>query len=166
MKKYEAYTNRSNYGKVRVVVTEDGDIFYSATDVARAMGYRSPRDAVQTHCEGVQSFFHRAGAGFQSMNFIDWLEVPFLAAGMPTERALDVHHWLCKDLPLILIQVASGKMTQPRFLTREGIFCSPGKNDEVDAYLDEALSFLNQILERDAKKGGGAYGRTPAVHER
>ena len=165
MKKYEAYTNRSNYGKIRVVVTEDGDIFYSATDVARAMGYRSPRDAVQTHCEHIQTFYHRAGAGFQSMNFIYWMEVPYLAIGMPTERALNVYRWLFKELPPAIQGILAGKYSRSGLLKREGVFYQADKDDNMETNLNTITLILDQALESKAKKGGGAHGRTPAVHE-
>ena len=40
------------WGKVRTV-EENGQVLFCGNDVARALGYSNPRDALSRHCKGV-----------------------------------------------------------------------------------------------------------------
>lgn len=40
----------SEFGSVRVLVDEDGTILFSATEVAKALGYEKPHNAISRHC--------------------------------------------------------------------------------------------------------------------
>lgn len=44
--------DNEEFGRVRMVAQEDGQIFFCGVDVARALGYSNPRDAIQRHCKG------------------------------------------------------------------------------------------------------------------
>lgn len=44
--------NSQQFGRVRVVVS-DGKPLFMANDVAKALGYANPRDAIYKHCKGV-----------------------------------------------------------------------------------------------------------------
>lgn len=39
------------FGNVRTAIAEDGTILFCLSDVAKALGYKSPADAVSTHCK-------------------------------------------------------------------------------------------------------------------
>lgn len=43
-----------DFGKdqLRTVIDDDGNIWWVATDVARALGYRDPGKAIRQHCKG------------------------------------------------------------------------------------------------------------------
>lgn len=45
--------NSSEFGSVRVLVSEDGTILFSASEVAKALGYSNDRDAISRHCRCV-----------------------------------------------------------------------------------------------------------------
>ena len=42
----------NDFGSVRTI-EENGQILFCGTDVARALGYSNPRDAIIRHCRGV-----------------------------------------------------------------------------------------------------------------
>ena len=44
--------NNTQFGELRTAEIE-GKIYYCATDVARALGYSNPHDAIKRHCKGV-----------------------------------------------------------------------------------------------------------------
>lgn len=44
--------NSEEFGKIRTTEI-DGKIYFSASDIAKALGYSNPRDAVLRHCRGV-----------------------------------------------------------------------------------------------------------------
>ena len=43
---------KEEFGKVRVI-EKDGSFWFVATDVAKALGYEKPNNAVNTHCKKV-----------------------------------------------------------------------------------------------------------------
>lgn len=43
--------NNDKFGGIRVNMSEDGSIWFVAKDVAKALGYEKPENAVATHCE-------------------------------------------------------------------------------------------------------------------
>ena len=43
------------FGKIRVV-TKDGEPWFVASDVAKALGYEKPNNAVNIHCRKVNKF--------------------------------------------------------------------------------------------------------------
>ena len=49
MNNLEIFKN-SNFGEVRTIVEND-EILFCAIDVARALGYKNTRDAIQKHCK-------------------------------------------------------------------------------------------------------------------
>lgn len=44
--------NNPEFGEVRTI-EENGTVLFSATDIARALGYSNPHDAISRHCRGV-----------------------------------------------------------------------------------------------------------------
>ena len=44
--------NNQEFGEIRTI-EEDGKVLFCGSDVARALGYSNPRDAVNRHCKGV-----------------------------------------------------------------------------------------------------------------
>lgn len=45
--------SNEEFGSVRVIV-QDGEPWFIASDVAKALGYERPNDAVNTHCKKSQ----------------------------------------------------------------------------------------------------------------
>ena len=43
--------NNPEFGNIRMM-DEDGSVFFCGNDVAKALGYKSPKDAISTHCRG------------------------------------------------------------------------------------------------------------------
>ena len=41
------------FGKVRIVLDDNNEPLFCLTDVAKALGYNRPADAVNQHCKGV-----------------------------------------------------------------------------------------------------------------
>ena len=44
--------NHEQFGDVRII-EEDGKVLFCGKDVAKALGYENPRDAIRRHCRGV-----------------------------------------------------------------------------------------------------------------
>ena len=61
--------NNSEFGEVRTI-EEDGKVLFCGSDVARALGYAKPQNAVATHCRGALKRGILTNGGEQEMSFI------------------------------------------------------------------------------------------------
>lgn len=69
MNDLQVFTN-PEFGEVRTSETDDGVILFCATDVAKALGYAKPNNAIATHCKGALKRGILTPGGMQEMSFI------------------------------------------------------------------------------------------------
>lgn len=62
--------NSEEFGDIRTAEI-DGKPYFVGTDVAKALGYNNPRDAVSRHCKGVVKRDTPTSSGIQSMSYIN-----------------------------------------------------------------------------------------------
>jgi prophage antirepressor-like protein len=62
--------NSDEFGDIRTIEI-DGKPYFVGTDVAKALGYNNPRDAVSRHCKGVVKCDTPTSSGIQSMSYIN-----------------------------------------------------------------------------------------------
>lgn len=62
--------NSGKFGEIRTIEI-DGKPYFVGTDVAKALGYNNPRDAVSRHCKGVVKHDTPTSSGIQSMSYIN-----------------------------------------------------------------------------------------------
>ena len=62
--------NSGEFGNIRTAEI-DGKPYFVGTDVAKALGYNNPRDAVSRHCKGVTKRDTPTSSGIQSMSYIN-----------------------------------------------------------------------------------------------
>lgn len=62
--------NSGEFGDIRTAEI-DGKPYFVGTDVAKALGYNNPRDAVSRHCKGVVKRDTPTSSGIQSMSYIN-----------------------------------------------------------------------------------------------
>ena len=62
--------NSEEFGEIRTIEI-DGKPYFVGTDVAKALGYNNPRDAVSRHCKGVVKRDTPTSSGVQSMSYIN-----------------------------------------------------------------------------------------------
>lgn len=62
--------NSDEFGEIRTVEI-DGKPYFVGADVAKALGYNNPRDAVSRHCKGVVKRDTPTSSGIQSMSYIN-----------------------------------------------------------------------------------------------
>lgn len=61
--------NNEEFGQVRTIEV-DGKPYFAASDVAIALGYSNPRDAISRHCKGVVKHDTPTNSGYQVINYI------------------------------------------------------------------------------------------------
>lgn len=64
------FFNSEEFGEIRTAEI-DGKPYFVGTDVAKALGYSNPRDAVSRHCKGVVKRDTPTSSGIQSMSYIN-----------------------------------------------------------------------------------------------
>lgn len=101
--------NNPDFGKVRTI-EEEGVIWFAASDVAKALGYSNPRDAIARHCKSAYVVFHDVGVitgkradgtpavQSKSMSFINAGNVYRLIAGSKLPDAAKFESWIFDDL--------------------------------------------------------------------
>ena len=89
------------FGKVRTI--EDGGKFlFCGSDVAKALGYSNPRDALRRHCKGVVKCDTPTDGGLQQLSFIPEGDVYRLIAHSKLPNAEKFESWVFDDvLPTI-----------------------------------------------------------------
>ncbi len=67
------------FGEIRTI-EEDGKVLFCGNDVAKALGYSSPKDAITRHCKGAMIRRLPTNGGGQDMKFIPEGDIYRLAA--------------------------------------------------------------------------------------
>lgn len=93
--------NNERFGRVRVAMTGDKPMFW-ANDVAKALGYANPRDAISKHCKGVVKRDTPTTSGNQQVSYIPESDVYRLVMRSKLPQAEQFQDWVCDEvLPAI-----------------------------------------------------------------
>ena len=88
--------------QVRVIQDEDGDSLFVARDVATALGYANPRDAIARHCRGVVKRDIPSSSGVQSYSVVREPDVYRLIVKSQLPSAERFEAWVFEEvLPTI-----------------------------------------------------------------
>lgn len=116
------------FGKVRTI--EDGGKFlFCGSDVARALGYSNPRDALRRHCKGVVKCDTPTNGGLQQLSFVSESDVYRLIVHSKLPDAEKFESWVFDEVlpsirkhgayvtPLTLEQMIADPETTIQILT-------------------------------------------------
>lgn len=92
MNELQIFSNPS-FGSIRTL-DEDGKVLFAATDVAKALGYSNPHDAISKHCKGVAKREALTNGGVQELNFIPEGDVYRLITHSNLPDAEKFERWL------------------------------------------------------------------------
>lgn len=96
----EIFENKE-FGKVRTSEI-DGKVLFCGSDIAKALGYTRPADAISAHCKGVCVLPTPSAGGVQNTKFITEGDVYRLIAHSKLPSAEKFEHWVFDDvLPTI-----------------------------------------------------------------
>lgn len=119
------------FGQVRKMEI-DGEILYCATDVARALDYANPYDAIKRHCklegvvkrEGVSKTVNQYGKETTQTSKMTWItkgNVLRLISQSHLPAAQEFNHWLFDDVAVQAVE--TGMYMSPEALDK--LFTSP-----------------------------------------
>lgn len=93
--------NSEEFGDIRTAEI-DGKPYFVGTDVAKALGYNNPRDAVSRHCKGVVKRDTPTSSGIQSMSYINERDLYRLIMKSKLPSAEKFESWVMDEvLPTI-----------------------------------------------------------------
>lgn len=90
------YTHEE-FGELRAIDLE-GQPFFIAKDVAGALGYKNPQEAVRNHCKGVSETLTPSKGGNQSTKIIPESDVYRLIMRSKLEEAERFQDWVCEEV--------------------------------------------------------------------
>lgn len=101
MNELEIFKNEE-FGQVRTLVDKDGAILFCASDVAQALGYAKPRNAINAHCKGALKRGSLTNGGVQELTFIPEPDVYRLIMKSKLPSAERFEKWVFEEvLPTI-----------------------------------------------------------------
>lgn len=96
MNKLQIFKN-DEFGEVRVVEHE-GQPCFVASDVAKALGYEKPNNAVNEHCKKVNKFSYPNSGQLQPYNIIPESDVYRLVMRSNLPKAIEFQDWICEEV--------------------------------------------------------------------
>lgn len=148
------------FGKVRIVLDDNNEPLFCLTDVAKALGYNRPADAVNQHCKGVVVLPTPTNGGMQNIKFGKEGEVYRLTMKSKLPEAEKFQDWVCNDvLPSIrkhgtymTEQTLEKALLSPDYLIRLATQMKEEQQkrieaEEVNKKLSEANIYQTQVIE-------------------
>lgn len=159
--------NKDGFGNVRTI-EEDGKILFVATDIAKALGYANPHDAINKHCRWVakREVPHpQSKTKTMEVNVIPEGDIYRLVANSELESAEKFESWVFDEvIPSIRKNgIYSGQKTLSAL---EQIRLQNQALIEVDEKVDNLASDLEQFKQEMPLLGVDMDEITHAVHVR
>ena len=96
MGKIQEFFNEK-FGTVRTV-TIDGVVYFVASDIARALGYKNPQKAIRDHCKRVNESFIPSNGGEQKAKVITKSDIYRLIVRSKLESADEFESWIFDEI--------------------------------------------------------------------
>lgn len=150
--------DNKEFGKVRTFIEPDGTILYGASDIASALGYARPNDAVTAHCKGAvkRRIGVITGKKSDGTNAVQRLDLNFITEGdvyrlivsskLPSAERFE--RWLFDEV------VPS--------IRKHGIYATPETLRKMLSEPDQVITIL-EILSREQEKNRELEARREAL---
>ena len=91
--------NSEDFGEIRASITDDGNPIFCARDVAVALGYKNPNDAIAKHCKGIAIRYPlMTDGGEQLARFITEGDMYRLIASSKLDSAQRFETWVFDEV--------------------------------------------------------------------
>ena len=144
--------NNSEFGGIRTI-QEDDKVLFCGSDIAKALGYARPADAISAHCKGVCVLPTPSAGGVQNTKFITEGDVYRLIAHSKLPSAERFERWVFDEV-LLSIRKNGAYMTED---VLEKALASPDFLIELATRLkaekakNAQLTVSNQIMQPKAE---------------
>lgn len=136
--------NHELFGNIRTVMI-NGKIMFMATDIARALGYKNPRDAVIKHCQkGNPKTMTTVDVALNNqilkVKVIDESNLYLLVMRSKLSHALTFQSWVCKELlPSTLkksTKLVEKENESPNKIMAQALLIAQGTIEEKQSQID------------------------------
>lgn len=139
MNKIQEFFNEK-FGTVRTVVVDDV-VYFVASDISRALGYKNPQKAIRDHCKRVNESFIPSNGGEQKAKVIAKSDIYRLIVRSKLESADEFESWIFDEImPTI---------------EKTGAYIEPGQEQKMVNYYFSSLSsdlqgqIVNELMEKN-----------------
>ena len=155
--------NSDEFGQIRTSEI-DGRPYFVATDVATALGYATPRDAISRHCKGVVKRDTPTSSGVQSMSYINEGDLYRLIMKSKLPSAEKFESWVMDEvLPSIRKNggYISGQETlSDDELLAKALMVAQNKIAERDKIIEQKQAKIEQMKPKEIFADAVATSRT------
>lgn len=88
----------AEFGDIRTVTEDDGRVLFCGKDIAEALGYEKPRNAIERHCKGALKRGVLTNGGEQEMSFIPEGDVYRLVCNSKLPTAEKFERWVFDEV--------------------------------------------------------------------
>ena len=144
--------NNSEFGEIRTIQNDSG-ILFCGSDVARALGYARPADAISAHCKGVCVLPTPSAGGIQNTKFITEGDVYRLIAHSKLPGAERFERWVFDEV-LPSIRKHGAYMTEDvlkQALTSPDFLIELATRLKTEKAKNAQLTVSNQIMQPKAE---------------
>lgn len=146
--------NSEEFGEIRTI-TKDNETYFVGKDVAKALGFTNPRDAINTHVfdedKGVDTI--DTPGGKQSMTVINESGVYALVFGSRLESAKRFKHWVTSEvLPSIRKNggyIAGQETLSDEELMAKALLVANNKIAERDKIIEQKQARIEQMKPKE-----------------
>lgn len=129
--------NNPEFGEIRTL-EENGEVYFCGADVARALGYAKPQNAVAAHCKGALKRGTLTGKGVQEMTFIPESDLYRLVFSSKLPTAEKFTDWVTGEiLPTI---------------RKHGAYMTPETLDRMIASPEFGIKLLTALKDEQDKR--------------
>ena len=143
--------NNSEFGEIRTIQNDNG-ILFCGSDVARALGYARPADAISAHCKGVCVLPTPSAGGVQNTKFITEGDIYRLIAHSKLPGAERFEKWVFDEV-LPSIRKNGAYMTEDvleQALTSPDFLIELANRLKAEKAKNAQLTVSNQIMQPKA----------------
>lgn len=139
MNKIQEFFNEK-FGTVRIVTINE-EVYFVATDIAKALGYKNPQKAIRDHCKRVNESFIPSNGGEQKAKVICKSDIYRLIVRSKLSTADEFESWIFDEImPTI---------------EKTGAYIESGREQEMVSYYFSSLSsetqgvIVNELIEKN-----------------
>lgn len=144
--------DNEEFGKIRTAEI-DSNPYFVATDVASALGYTNPRDAVSRHCKGVVKRDTPTSSGTQQMSYINEGDVYRLIMKSKLPSAERFEKWVMEEvLPSIRKNggyIAGQETLSDDELMAKALLVAQNKIIERDKIIEQKQARIEQMRPKE-----------------
>lgn len=123
------------FGAVRTMVDDQTkEVVFNGKDVAMALGYKNPQEALREHCKGVSVLLTPSAGGPQKMKYIPESDLYRLVMSSKLPDAVRFQDWVCGE---VLPQIR-----------KTGGYIPVTKEDDEKTILAKAVQILQRTVEK------------------